>query len=141
MGLLDELEAEQRQKPDPWSGAEDKLEEWMGIVPEGTMKSKPKKTEDPNEMKITLRLLHQATEVYKPQDFRSAVDYARALKLYAKRVPKGMAAGYEIVVELGKIYHKRRIAEPVPDRKTAFASPEFTLAFTQAIQEIMNYGS
>ena len=137
MGILDELEAEQRQKPDPWGGAEDKLEEWLGMVPDGTMK--PKKPEDPGDMRVTLKLCDQVTDVYLPKDFRNAVEYARAIKTHASRIPPGHAAGYILEVELGNVYHKRRVAMPVPDRKTAFSSPEFTLAFTESIRAIMNF--
>ena len=137
MGILDEIEAEQRKKPDPWDGAEDKLEEWLGIVPDGTMKPKPKA--DPGEMKVTLKLCGQITDVYLPKDFRNSIEYARAIKLHSQRIPPGYAAGYILEVELGKVYHKRRVAMPVPDKKTAFASPEFTLAFTEAVQAIMNF--
>jgi|AntRauTorcE11897_2_1112592.scaffolds.fasta_scaffold01099_17 hypothetical protein len=140
MGILDEIEAEQKMRPDPWNGAEDKLEEWLGIAPEGSMKPKPKKKdEDPGDIKVTLTLCSQATEVYLPKDFRTSVEYARAIKLHTQRIPEGFAAGYILEVEIGKIYHTRRVAMPVKDRRAALSSPEFTLAFTEAIQSIMSF--
>lgn len=145
MGILDEIEAEQRERPDIWNGAEDKLEEWIGLVPKGSMKPKPKpkpkvKT-DPVEMKVTMKLCDKPSDVYLPKDFDNAIDYARALKLHARKIPKGYAAGYILEVELGAIYHKRRVAMPVKNKKEAFSSSDFVLAFTEAMQAILNYKS
>ena len=156
MGILDDLESERdKSNPDPWSGSEDKLEEWLGLVPEGTMpsskkapRSRPKPVPNPcpepvepesSDMKVKLSLCLHVTDVYKPTDFNNSVAYARALKFHSRRIPKGFAAGDILEVEIGKIYHTRRVAEPVLNRAAAFQSPEFTLALVQSIKAISEY--
>ena len=143
MGILEQLEAEQQQQrpPTPWANAEDKLEEWLGLVPEGTMKPKSRTAPEPDEMIIKLSLASDATDIYRPTDFKNSIDYARAIKLYARQIPKGYAAGYIIEVTLGDVIHRRRIAEPVKNRAEAFASPEFVLAITKAIPAIQAHKS
>ena len=144
MGIIEQLEAEARANPtsipSAWTNAEDKLEEWLGIVPEGTMKPKTKKASAvSDQITIDLKLAAQASDIYRPTDFRSSVDYARALVLYKKKIPEGYAAGYIIKVVLGNLEHVRRIAEPVRSKAEAYLSPEFTLAITEAIRSILEY--
>lgn len=156
MGIIDEIEKYRDDSdgdmPNPWNGSEDKLEEWMGMVPEGTMPSKKKapkkqarrKTPEPrpvmDRLVITLDLAKEPTDIYRPNDFKGKPEaYARALARQAKRVPKGWYAGYILTFYLGKIKHTRRITEPVKDKKSAYASPEFVLAVTQAMAEITSH--
>lgn len=143
MGILDELEAEQRREKPPvaWANAEDKLEEWLGLVPEGTMKPRPRKKPDPTDMVISVTLCKDATDIYRPENFKNAIEYARALKFYARKIPKGHYAGYIIQITLGDVIHRRRIGEPVKNRAEAFASPEFVVALTKAIPAIQGHKS
>ena len=147
MGILDELEAERDRRaadmPEPWEGSEDKLEEWLGLVPEGTMPDRKKKARAQliqDKLIIELKLAKHPSDIYKPSDFRShPQDYARALKMQAHRTPKGYYPGYIITFVLGGIKHVRRIAEPVKDKAQAYSSTEFVLAVTKAMQVITSH--
>jgi len=142
MGILDDLEAEyNKPSPKPWAHAEDRLEEWLGIVPEGTMKPKEKAPPDPAQLIVDLELANSSTDIYRPTDFKNAVDYARKLQIHKRTIPAGYYAGYIIKFTLGDVVHIRRISEPVRSRAEAFSSPEFTLAITKAIQAIMEFKS
>lgn len=145
MGILEQLEAEERAlrnapAPDAWANSEDKLEEWIGLPP----KQQPKKkktpaSQDPSQITIDLKLFEKPSDIYKPTDFKSSVDYARALKLYSQRMAKGQYAGYMMSLAMNGLVHNRRVFEPVRSREEALQSPDFTLAVTKGIEAILNY--
>ena len=145
MGIIDDIENE-ADPPEVWSGSDDKLEELIGILPKGSMKSslkrrrrEPEVEPAPNRMIIDLKMVKNPEDVCFPTDYKNSVEYAKALASYSKRIQEGYYAGYIIEINMGGILHRRRICEPVPDEKSAWKSPEFTVAVTKAVTAIIEF--
>lgn len=154
VGILDDLDAERDRilgvnpsdRPDPWAGSEDKLEEWIGLPPLGSPRpkrqsSQPQKRQSLNEsrMVVDVILLHSITDVILPSDFRDQIEYARVLKVQSSLVKSGYLPGYTIEVSIGNILHRRRVFDPVKTISDARQSSEFILALTKAIKSISDY--
>lgn len=159
VGILDDLDAEKNRilgvnpsdRPDPWAGSEDKLEEWIGLPPLGSSRPKrqspqpqkrqPQKLQPLNEsrMVVDVILLHSITDVILPSDFRDQIEYARVLKTQSLLVKSGYLPGYTIEVSIGNILHRRRVFDPVKTVSDARQSSEFILALTKAIKSISDY--
>lgn len=157
MGILDDLDKEKQNllnRPDPWPDSEDKIEEWIGILPPGSMKPKKKKpdsvkqepparppqnTTTPNRMIIDVVLISNVGDIILPGDFKNQVEYARVLKLQSSKIGGNCYPGYIIEVTIGKLLHRRRVFDPINTIKEAYQSSEFILALTKAIKAISDY--
>lgn len=126
----------------PWPDADDKLEEWIGIVPPGTMPGKKppyvqKPKESSDDLIINIELIEKPEDLYSPSNFKSSVDYATAIHKYNLRISTGYYAGFKFSLTMNNIVHRRVIFEPIKDRNQALQSSNFLLAVAKAVESIL----
>jgi hypothetical protein len=167
MGILDDIinspGGRKTPKPDPWSGAEDKLEEWLGLAAPGTMpnlgrpakapraaeKAPPEQRKAPKRAApspkapgpapdpiIKVTVLNHVEEIYLPKFFDDAVEYSVALQRARIRTPGHMKPGFMLTVTIGEFTLEKRIACPIKDKLDAMDSPAFVAGLAQCIRKI-----